>query len=49
VAADSNSVSTEASSNVGAIVLREADLDALSDDPDDLESDLQALAGPSAG
>ncbi|MGO9094068.1 MAG: TonB-dependent receptor domain-containing protein [Bryobacteraceae bacterium] len=49
VEADSNRVSTEASSNVGAIVLREADLDALSDDPDDLESDLQALAGPSAG
>jgi hypothetical protein len=49
VEADSNTVSTEASSNVGAIVLREADLQALSDDPDDLESDLQALAGPSAG
>jgi hypothetical protein len=49
VEADSNAVSTEASSNAGAIVLREADLQALSDDPDDLESDLQALAGPSAG
>ena len=49
VAADANTVSTEASSNAGAIVLREADLQALSDDPDDLEADLQALAGPSAG
>ena len=43
------SVSTDPSANAGALVLRGADLDALSDDPDDLESDLQALAGPSAG
>lgn len=35
--------------NAGAIVLSGKDLDALSDDPDDLQSDLQALAGPSAG
>ena len=42
-------VSTEAANNAGALVLRGTDLDALSDDPDDLESDLQALAGPSAG
>ncbi|MGA2183319.1 MAG: DUF2012 domain-containing protein [Bryobacteraceae bacterium] len=42
-------VSTEASSNAGAIVLKQQDLDALSDDPDDLQQDLQALAGPSAG
>ena len=31
------------------MVLRGADLEALSDDPDDLAADLQALAGPSAG
>src|SRR6202011_301124 len=31
------------------LVLKGADLDALSDDPDDLASDLQALAGPAAG
>jgi hypothetical protein len=37
------------SSNAGAIVLRQKDLDALSDDPDELSSELQALAGPSAG
>jgi hypothetical protein len=43
------SVSTEASNNAGAIVLRGDDLDALSDDPEDLAADLQALAGPSAG
>ena len=43
------SVSTDPSSNSTATVLRGDDLQALSDDPDDLESDLQALAGPSAG
>src|SRR5579872_1589370 len=43
------SVSTESSNNASAVVLRGADLDALSDDPDDLAADLQALAGPSAG
>jgi hypothetical protein len=37
------------SSNAGAIVLQGKDLEALSDDPDELQSDLQALAGPSAG
>jgi len=36
-------------SNVGAIVMTEKDLEALSDDPDDLQNDLTALAGPSAG
>ena len=35
--------------NAGAIVLQGKDLEALSDDPDELQSDLQALAGPSAG
>jgi hypothetical protein len=31
------------------VVLQGKDLDALSDDPDELQSELQALAGPSAG
>jgi hypothetical protein len=44
-----NQVSTEASNNASALVLRQEDLDALPDDPDDLQADLQALAGPSAG
>ncbi len=35
--------------NAGAIVMQGKDLDALSDDPDELQSELQALAGPSAG
>lgn len=35
--------------NVGALVLKTEDLQALSDNPDDLQSDLQALAGPAVG
>jgi hypothetical protein len=42
-------ISVDPTQNAGALVLRGADLDALSDDPDDLQADLQALAGPSAG
>ena len=42
-------VSTEAGSNASAIVLKGKDLDALSDDPDELSNELTALAGPSAG
>src|SRR5579864_6958688 len=42
-------VSTDVSNNASALVLRGDDLQALSDDPDDLLADLQALAGPSAG
>jgi hypothetical protein len=42
-------VSTDASANASAVVLRGADLDALSDNPNDLAVDLQALAGPAAG
>ena len=35
--------------SAGTLVLKGQDLDALSDDPDELASELQALAGPSAG
>ena len=35
--------------SAGTLVLKGKDLDALSDDPDELQSELQALAGPSAG
>ncbi|MCC6588591.1 MAG: carboxypeptidase regulatory-like domain-containing protein [Bryobacterales bacterium] len=42
-------VSVDPSQNAGSLVLRGTDLDALSDDPDQLASDLQALAGPAAG
>ena len=44
-----NTVTVDPSQNAGAIVLKGEDLAALSDDPDDLADDLQALAGPSAG
>ena len=42
-------VSTDASANVGALVLKNEDLESLPDDPDDLQADLLALAGPAAG
>ncbi len=42
-------VNVEASGNANAIVLKGKDLDALSDDPDELSNELSALAGPSAG
>jgi Carboxypeptidase regulatory-like domain len=42
-------VSTDPSNNASGLILRGDDLLALSDDPDDLAADLQALAGPSAG
>jgi len=42
-------VSTEASNNASATIIKGEDLDALSDDPEDLQADLEALAGPSAG
>ncbi|MGI8744007.1 MAG: carboxypeptidase regulatory-like domain-containing protein [Bryobacteraceae bacterium] len=42
-------VSTDPASNAGQLILRGEDLQALPDDPDDLQADLQALAGPSAG
>ncbi len=35
--------------NAGALVLKGKDLEALSDNPDDLADDLRALAGPAAG
>jgi len=46
---ESSEVQVSPSNNASAIVLKGADLDALPDDPDELEADLQALAGPSAG
>ncbi len=49
VTEDAAALSTEASNNASATVIKGADLDALSDDPEDLAADLAALAGPSAG
>jgi hypothetical protein len=46
---EANSVSTDPTANGGALVLREKELAALSDDPDELTQELQAMAGPGAG
>ena len=35
--------------NASSIIIKGKDLEALSDDPDELQAELQALAGPSAG
>jgi hypothetical protein len=40
---------TSPDNNAGAIVIKGKDLDALSDDPDELQDELNALAGPAAG
>ena len=46
---DTQQVELDPAKNAGALVLKEADLDMLSDDPDDLQAELLALAGPAAG
>jgi hypothetical protein len=46
---DTQQVELDPAKNAGALVLKQEDLDMLSDDPDDLQADLLALAGPSAG
>ncbi|MGB8845488.1 MAG: carboxypeptidase regulatory-like domain-containing protein, partial [Terracidiphilus sp.] len=49
VESDDTGVSTSPENNAGAIVIKGDDLNALSDDPDELQNELNALAGPSAG
>ncbi len=49
VTAQDQSVDTGVDTNANQIVLKGKDLDALSDDPDQLSDELQALAGPAAG
>jgi len=46
---DEGQVNTDAQNNASALVLKEDDLAALPDDPDDLEAALQALAGGASG
>jgi len=46
---DTPMVGVEADNNANSVVLKDKDLDALSDDPDELSSELTALAGPAAG
>jgi hypothetical protein len=49
VDANSITLSVDPDNNADSTVLTGKDLDALSDDPDELSSELTALAGPSAG
>jgi Carboxypeptidase regulatory-like domain/TonB dependent receptor len=46
---ESPSVGTGPASNANALVIKGKELDALSDDPDEMLNELQALAGPAAG
>jgi hypothetical protein len=43
------SVNTSSDNNASQLVIKGAGLDALSDDPDELQNELSALAGPAAG
>jgi len=49
VSEQSAGLDTSPDNNAGAIVIKGKDLDALSDDPDELQDELNALAGPAAG
>jgi hypothetical protein len=49
IQAERPTIDIEPENNAGAIILKDKDLQALSDDPDELQNDLEALAGPSAG
>ena len=49
VTSDTPTVSVDPDANANSVVIKGADLDALSDDPDELSDELTALAGPAAG
>jgi hypothetical protein len=49
VHAENTTISTNPDNNASALVIQGSDLNSLSDDPDELQNELQALAGPSAG
>jgi hypothetical protein len=49
VTEETTKVSVNPSDNATALVIKGEDLNSLSDDPDELQSELEALAGPSAG
>jgi hypothetical protein len=49
VEAEGATVSVNPDNNASATIIKGKDLEALSDDPDELQSELEALAGPSAG
>jgi carboxypeptidase family protein len=49
VQAEGTTVGVSPTENASSLVIKGKDLDALSDDPDELQQELDALAGPSAG
>jgi hypothetical protein len=49
VHAETTHVSTSPDNNASAMIIQGNELNALSDDPDELQNELEALAGPSAG
>jgi hypothetical protein len=49
VEAEGTQLDVGAASNASSLIIKGKDLDALSDDPDELQNELQALAGPAAG
>jgi hypothetical protein len=49
VTTEGTTLSVDSDSNASATVIKGKDLEALSDDPDELSSELSALAGPAAG
>src|ERR1700760_4788874 len=49
VTAENPGLTVSPDDNANSLVIKDKDLDALSDDPDDLQNELTALAGPAAG
>jgi len=49
VQSETNQVEVSPENNASSLVIKGKDLEALSDDPDELQSELTALAGPAAG
>jgi hypothetical protein len=49
VSGEAPTISVAPENNASAVVISGKDLEALSDDPDELQTELQALAGPAAG
>ena len=49
VEAEGTQLDVGAASNASSLIIKGKDLEALSDDPDELQNELQALAGPAAG
>lgn len=49
VEAEGTQLDVGAASNASSLIIKGKDLESLSDDPDELQNELQALAGPAAG